>query len=89
MESLEAGDKDQALESLNASIADEPMTWAYRDRAKILAERGDDKAALADCDAALKLAPDDPDILWLKGEFAKPAAQRFQGKFNVPPSTNR
>jgi tetratricopeptide (TPR) repeat protein len=88
-QSLAAGEKEKALEQLNASIAAEPMVWAYRERAKLYAEKGDDKAALADCEAALKLVPDDVDALWIKGELAKPAAQRFQGKFKTPPSSTR
>lgn len=83
------GQKDAALEKLNASIAVEPSLWSYRERAKLLTEQGKDEAALKDCDAALALVPDDPDMLWLKGEIAKPAAQRFQGKFKSPPSSNR
>jgi tetratricopeptide (TPR) repeat protein len=83
------GQKDAALEKLNASIAVEPSLWSYRERAKLLTEQGKDEAALKDCDAALALVPDDPDMLWLKGEIAKPAAQRFQGKFKSPPSSSR
>lgn len=83
------GQKKGALEKLNASIAIEPSLWSYRERAKLLTEQGNDEAALKDCDAALQLVPDDPDILWLKGEIAKPVAQRFQGKFKSPPSSNR
>ena len=83
------GRKDDAIEKLNASIAAEPSLWSYRERAKLLTEQGKDEAALKDCDAALALVPDDPDMLWLKGEIAKPAAQRFQGRFKSPPSSNR
>jgi tetratricopeptide (TPR) repeat protein len=83
------GQKDAALKELNASIAIEPSLWSYRERAKLLTEQGNDEAAMKDCDAALALVPDDPDMLWLKGEIAKPVAQRFQGKFKSPPSSNR
>ncbi len=83
------GQNDAAVEKLNASIAAEPSLWSYRERAKLLTEQGKDEAALKDCDAALALVPDDPDMLWLKGEIAKPVAQRFQGKFKSPPSSNR
>lgn len=83
------GDNDAAVEKLNASIAAEPSLWSYRERAKLLTEQGKDEAAIKDCDAALALVPDDPDMLWLKGEIAKPVAQRFQGKFKSPPSSNR
>jgi tetratricopeptide (TPR) repeat protein len=83
------GQKETALEKLNESIAAEPLLWSYRERAKLLLEIGKDDAAMKDVDAALQLAPDDPDLLWLKGEIAKPAAQRFQGRFKSPPSSNR
>ena len=83
------GQKEAALEKLNESIAAEPLLWSYRERAKLLIETGKDDAAMKDVDAGLQLAPDDPDLRWLKGEIAKPAAQRFQGKFKTPPSNNR
>lgn len=83
------GQKDAALEKLSQSISAEPSHWAYRERAKLLLEQGKDNEALKDCDAALALVPDDPDMLWLKGEIAKPTTQRFQGKFKSPPSSNR
>ena len=53
------------------------------------AQLGDDKAALADCEAALKLEPQDPDAAWIKREIAKPASERFRGKFKSSPSSNR
>jgi tetratricopeptide (TPR) repeat protein len=86
---LAKGQTDQAIEALNASIEAGPTLWSYRMRAKLLAEKGNDKAALEDCEAGLKIIPDDPDLLWIKGELAKPAAKRFQGKFKDPPSRNR
>jgi hypothetical protein len=60
--------------------------WALRERAKLHAERGEDQAAREDCEAALAITPDDADVLWIKGELAKPAAQRFQGVAKSPPS---
>lgn len=83
------GHQQAALEKLDESIADEPLLWSHRERAKLLLEMGKDDAAMKDVDAALRLAPDDPDLLWLQGEIAKPAAQRFQGRFKSPPSSNR
>jgi hypothetical protein len=83
------GHNEQAMEKLNASIAGGPTIWALRTRARLLAERGDDQAALADCDAALQLAPDDADASWIKKELQKPLAQRFQGAFRDPPSRTR
>lgn len=88
-ESIAKGDQAGALTALDASLAAQPTLWAYRERAKLKADAGDDAAALADCEAALALAPGDVDILWLKGEFTKPKAQRFQGQFKNPPSSNR
>ncbi len=85
---IAAGDTQKALDALNQSIALQPAVWAYHERAKLYAQLGDEKSALADCDAALKLDPGDPDAAWLKGEFAKPAAERFRGKFKTPPSSN-
>jgi tetratricopeptide (TPR) repeat protein len=82
---LAEGKPDQAFEALNASIASDPTVWAYRERAKLNDQKGNNKAAIDDCDAALKLFPNDPEILWLKGELAKPAAKRFQGRFKSPP----
>ncbi len=87
--SLAAGDNAKALDLLNQSITVEPALWSYRERAKLHSQMGNDQAGLDDCEAALQLAPDDPDTLWLKAEFAKPAAQRFQGNFKAAPSSNR
>jgi hypothetical protein len=86
---LTAGERDKALEALNASIQSEPTTWALLERAKLHAHNGDDAAARDDCEAGLALVPEDPDLLWLQGELQKPAAERFQGKFKSPPSANR
>ena len=83
------GKMDEAMTSLNASIVAEPTVWAYRERAKLFGQQGNEKAALEDCRAALALAPEDPDILWLQAEFAKPKAERFQGRFKSPPSDNK
>jgi outer membrane protein assembly factor BamD len=88
-EFLAKGMTDEAMDSLDASIAANPTVWAYRERANLLAQQGNDKAALEDCRAALAISPDDPDILWLQGEFAKPAAERFVGRFKTPPSANK
>jgi tetratricopeptide (TPR) repeat protein len=88
-ELLDQGQKEEALAALNDSIEDKPTYWALRDRARILAERGEDEAAQKDCEAALEISPDDVDILWIKGELAKPKPQRFQGQFKDPPSSRR
>jgi len=86
---IAAGDNVKALETLNQSIAVEPAMWAYHERAKLQAQMGNVEAALADCDAALKLEPDDADATWLRNELKKPAAERFKGKLKTPPSANR
>lgn len=87
--SLASGDTASALASLDQSIAVEPALWSYHDRAKLRAQLGDDKGALADCEAALELDPQDPDAAWIKSELAKPAAARFRGKFKSSPSSKR
>lgn len=86
---LASGDTTKALDALNQSIAAEPTLWSYHERAKLHAQLGDDQSALADCAAALQLDPEDPDAAWLKSEIAKPAAERFRGKFKSSPSSNR
>jgi len=86
---LAAGEKAKALDALNKSIETEPALWSYHERAKLHAELDDSKSALADCEAALKLDPNDPDATWLKTEIAKPAAERFKGKLKSPPSRSR
>jgi tetratricopeptide (TPR) repeat protein len=86
---LAAGDKAAAMEALNASIDAEPTPWALLMRAKLLLDAGDEAGALKDCNAGLEVAPDDASLAWLKGELAKPAASRFQGKFKDPPTRAR
>lgn len=86
---LAKGQTDKAMDALNASIAADPTVWAYRARAKLYAQKGNDKAALEDCSAAVKLYPDDPDFVWIRGEIAKPVAERFQGRFKKAPSESR
>ena len=88
-ELLANGQTEAAMQALNSSIEAEPTLWAYRARAKIYAEKGNDQAALDDCAAGLKITPDDPDLLWIKGEIAKPKDKRFEGQFKAPPSSNR
>lgn len=80
------GDLDGALKALDASIASQPNAWAYLERARIYATQGKDAEALADCEALLKLEPDNRDAPWIKGEVKKPVDKRFQGDFATPPS---
>jgi Tfp pilus assembly protein PilF len=84
-----AGDEAKAIELLSASIESEPSIWAYLDRAKIYATQGNDAGAQADCEAALKLAPENKDIPWIQGELKKPKDKRFQGAFALPPSAKK
>ena len=86
---LASSDTANALDALNQSIAIEPALWSYHERAKLHAQLGDDRAALADCAAALELEPQDHDAAWIKSEIAKPASERFRGKFKSSPSSNR
>jgi tetratricopeptide (TPR) repeat protein len=86
---IAVGENDKALEALNASIESEPSMWSLFERAKLHEKLGDDAAAVKDCDEALKLEPDDRDVIWFKTELKKPAGQRFLGQFKLPPSHNR
>lgn len=85
-EALAANDKDKAYSELTASIDSSPSVWAYFERARLSADKGDDSAALADCTQGLKMDPKYRDLLWLSGELKKPAPQRFKGKFAKPPT---
>lgn len=86
---LTSGNREQALELLNASIEAEPSTWSLLERSKLQEQLGNDQAALEDCAAVRALEPDDPDVGWLQGELKKPKAQRFKGSFAQPPSHRR
>ena len=86
---LTSGNREQALELLNASIEAEPSTWSLLERAKLNEQLGNDQAALEDCAAVRALEPDDPDAGWLEGELKKPKALRFKGSFAQPPSHRR
>lgn len=83
------GKTEEAIEKFGASIQADPTVWAYRGRAKLRAEKGDDAEARSDCEEALKLVPDDADALWIKNELGKPLERRFQGDFKVAPSSHR
>jgi Tfp pilus assembly protein PilF len=84
-----AGETQQALEAVNASIEQEPSPWAYLLRARLHLQQGNESDALRDCEAGLQLEPNDPGLTWFKTELAKPAAARFQGQFKDPPSVDR
>jgi tetratricopeptide (TPR) repeat protein len=62
---------DEAIALLDRVLADKKLTKKWRiqalmARASILDDAGDVQRALADCAAALKLAPKSPDILYLR-----------------------
>lgn len=84
-----AGDTVKAMEALNASLDIKPSVWAYMERAKLNLQNGDQQAALADCQAALAISPEDRDVLWLQAEIKKPASKRFKGRFKTPPSHSK
>lgn len=86
---LESGDREKAMTHLDASIAGKPSVWAYRKRAELHLEMGNDQQALQDAKDGLALDPEDRDMKWLVGELAKPAAQRFKGRFANPPSASK
>ena len=49
--------------------------------------QGKDREALADCEAGMKLEPENSDLKWLVGQIKKPLAQRFKGRDQSPPSS--
>lgn len=57
-DALAAGDKETAIKELDASIAAQPDAWAYFQRGRLFAEKGEDDKSLADCAAGLGLDPD-------------------------------
>lgn len=77
----------EAIRLLTESLEIKPTSYAYRERARLLIDAGQQQQAIADCEAGLELAPDDKDLQWLLGECRKPAEQRFQRGQSVPPSS--
>ena len=59
----EAGDDDLALAYYTRALAYGPEAQVYRARADVHAQREDHAAALGDLDAALRLRPDDADMV--------------------------
>ena len=84
-EAIKGGDKETALTELNAVIDASPNAWAYFEHARLHLAKGDEAAAVADCQEGLKLDPTFRDLVWLSGELKKPAAKRFKGKLAKPP----
>jgi tetratricopeptide (TPR) repeat protein len=64
IESIRAGRTDRALRLLNRTIAENPRFWqALQRRGEAHLARGDATAALADFDAAIRLAPHESHLL--------------------------
>lgn len=85
-EAIAAGDKEKAFAELSTSINSSPSAWAYFERARLNLDKGNEAAAVADCQEGLKLDPTHRDLLWLAGELKKPAPKRFKGKLAKAPS---
>ena len=88
-EAITAGDKEKAFTELSTSIDSSPSAWAYFERARINLDKGQEDAAVADCQKGLELDPKYRELLWLSGELKKPAAKRFKGKLAKPPGVRR
>ncbi|MCA9166973.1 MAG: hypothetical protein KDB23_04875 [Planctomycetales bacterium] len=84
-DAIAAGDKELAIKELDASIAAQPDAWAYFQRGRLLAEKGDDDKALADCVAGQQLDPEHTGLKWLRAELKKPLDGRFKGRNAEPP----
>jgi hypothetical protein len=84
-DALSKGDRQAALKEFNLSIELQPDVWSYFQRAQVQAELGNDAAALADCDAGLRLDKEHVQLSWLRAELHKPKPQRFQGRNAKPP----
>lgn len=83
------GDTAKAIEFLDVSIAAKPDTWSYFERAKLLAEEGDDDAAKADVAAGLEIEPEHTELLWLQKQLKKSKRSRFKGSSGQPPSVSK
>ena len=88
-QAVEEGDLSQAMELLDASIASRPNVWAYYERARLLAEAGDDDRAGDDIDAGLALDPEHAELLWLQKQLKKPKTARFKGRDGEPPAASK
>jgi tetratricopeptide (TPR) repeat protein len=86
---MAAGDKEQAIKELDASIAVRPTSWAYFKRGQLHAAVGNDQQAQADVQKGLELNPEDKDLKWLEKELKKPATRRFKGAAGQPPGMSK
>ena len=83
--SIDAGNHDEALSLLNDLIEDSPSVWAYKTRAKLYLDMGEEEKALADCEAGLQVQPGFRELEWMAAEIKKPVGERFKGRFANPP----
>ena len=83
------GDSAKAIELLDVSIAAKPDTWSYFERAKLLADSGDDEAAKLDITAGLEIEPEHTELLWLQKQLKKPKKSRYKGASGKPPSVSK
>lgn len=88
-QAIAADDTQRAIEELTAALAERDDAAAYRMRADIYIEQGQDDKAIADCESGLKINPEDRDLQWMLRELKKPSKRRFQGKNQVPPSASK
>ena len=88
-DAIAKGDTDTALRELDASIAAGPTASAYLDRAKIKHDKGDDAAAISDCEEGMKLEPEYAEVKWFHTELKKPKANQFKGAGAIPPSASK
>lgn len=83
------GKQEAALDLYGQALTMQPSTTAYLARARLLLEMDREEEARADCEAGLKLNPDDRDLNWLAAELSKPEPRRFQGDRAEPPSIHK
>ncbi len=86
-EAIANNNPQKAIRLLTESLEIKPTPYAFRERARLLIDAGQQQQAIADCEAGLELAPGDKDIQWLLAECRKPAERRFQDRQSVPPSS--
>jgi tetratricopeptide (TPR) repeat protein len=86
---ISEGKTDEAIDKLTQSLEVKPTFYSYFSRALVYARQGKDREALADCEAGMKLEPENSDLKWLVGQIKKPPAQRFKGRDQSPPSSSK
>lgn len=88
-DAIAQGETKLAKQLLDSSVAARPNTWAYYERARLLAEEGDEAGAQADIESGLELDPEHAELLWLEKQLKKSKRTRFKGKYGMPPSTHK